>query len=344
VRFNIDIPTLFAFFGTFQGLVFAAIFWLKNRNISNKIFSLLLLATSVRIAKNIFVHLRELNPDLFTWYEVWRTSVYIGISHQFAIGPLFFLYFKAKMDPGFRWDRGYLWHFVPYFLLVVISPFVQWSFWQYGGLWFSYFSILLYYVLAFRIYYRKGKDTDQGTSIWLKGLLWVVAVIMVAYSPVLFHYTGYIGGAVLYALALFSTGYIMLMDKGKVSFFRAKYGTSSLSNTKVREIRSRLEQFMQREKPFTDPELTLQVLAHSIDVLPHHLSRVINQEFKVSFTDYINAFRLKEAVLRLKDPKYDHLKLSALAYDCGFNSVPTFNTLFKKVYKTTPSKFRKGTD
>ena len=57
--------------------------------------------------------------------------------------------------------------------------------------------------------------------------------------------------------------------------------------------------------------------------------------------DYINEFRIKASIEMLKDPKNDHLKMSAIAYACGFNSVPTFNTLFKKTYNTTPSTYRR---
>ncbi len=340
--FTIDIITLFAFIGTFQGLVFAAIFWLRNKNLANKIFSLLLLATSIRIAKNIFVHLWELNPEMFTSRTVWRLGVYIGLAHQFAIGPLFYLYFQSKLQQKFKWRRRYLWHFAPYFLLILISPLLRWAFWENGGLWLSYASILTYYLLTFQLFFRHSGTIDRGTAKWLRGLLWVAFFLMFAYSPALFKYMGYIGGAFFYTVAIFVTGYIMLINKGNISFFRTKYESSTLSAKKATEIRQKLEACILHQKPYLAPELTLQLLAEEIVVHPHHLSRVINQDLNMSFTDYINTFRVKEAAKRLKNPNFAHLKISALAYDCGFNSVPTFNTLFKKVYKMTPSQYRKS--
>ena len=339
--FNIDVFTLLAFFGTFQGLIFAVIFWLRNNHIANKIFSLFLLATSIRIAKNIFVHLDELNPGMFASIsEVWSMFVYIGIDHQFAIGPLFYLYFLAKLDSKFQWKKQYLWHFVPYFILILISPFITWNFWKYGGLWLSYISIMFYYLLTFWSFYRYQDSTDAGTNNWLKGLLVITALLLVSYSPSLFHYIGYIGGAVLYTLSVLVIGYIMLTNKHSFSFFRVKYESSSLDKSQATRIKNTLEQVMINDKPFLDPELTLATLASKISVQPHHLSRVINQEFDMNFSDYINSFRLDEAVERLQNPEFSHYKISALAYDCGFNSVPTFNILFKKTYKLTPSKYR----
>ena len=340
--FTIDTITLFAFFGTFQGLIFAVIFWYKNHTLSNRIFAWLLVATSIRIAKNIFVHLRELNPEMFTNYELWRVLVYSGISHQLAIGPLFWFYFQSKINPKFRWENKLLWHFVPYSSFLVTGLFVQWWFWKNGGLWACYLSILIYYLFAIRDYSKQENTVDEGTRRWLRGLLIITGILMLAYSPALFHYVGYAGGGLLYTLAILVTGYIMVTSNGKFSFFRTKYETSPLTKEQIAKIRGELTRCMETELPFLDAALTLNKLAAAIEAQPHHLSRVINQEFKMSFADYINSFRLEEALKRLKDPAYDHLKIAALAYECGFNSVPTFNTLFKKTHQTTPTSYRKN--
>ncbi|MEP5611650.1 MAG: helix-turn-helix domain-containing protein [Cyclobacteriaceae bacterium] len=340
MTFKIDLLTVVACLGTFQGLVFTVVFWLKNKNISNKIFALFLLATSIRIAKNIFVHLSDLNPDLFQSRLVWRTSVYAGISHQFAIGPFLYFYFLSKLQDRFVWKKTFYIHLVPYFILIIMSPFLTWSFWKFGGLWLSYLSILVYFLLSLYSFVKHKAFVDKGTAKWLGGLLVVIFILLFAYSPALFRYVGYVGGAMLYSIAILISGYFMLINKGSVSFFRTKYETSSLKPERVGEIRELIEASMNKNRSYLNPELSMIGLAKEISVSSHHLSRVINQEFESSFTDYINSFRIEEAKKRLLDSSYDHLKLSAMVFECGFNSVPTFNTLFKKKYKMTPSEFR----
>ena len=340
MTFSVDLLTVAAFLGTFQGLVFAVVFWLKNKSISNKIFALFLLATSIRIAKNIFVHLSDLNPGMIQTRGLWQGMVYAGISHQFAIGPLLYFYFLSKLKAKFTWKKLYYFHFAPYLILLVLTPFLNWSFWKYGGLWLSYLSILSYVLLALYLFVKFRSHVDYGTSAWLRGILVVIFLLLFAYSPALFHYIGYVGGAILYAIAILVSGYFMLVNKGSVSFFRTKYETSSLRSEQIGEIKSLIEITMKEKLLYLNPELTMQRMADEISISSHHLSRVVNQEFKCSFADYINSFRIEEARKRLKDPSYDHLKLSALAFECGFNSVPTFNTLFKKKYKMTPSEFR----
>ncbi len=341
MTFNVDILTLVAVLGTFQGLVFSLVFWIKNKTFSNKLFSLFLFATSFRIAKNILVHLDMLNPELFPNTSIWRTMVYFGLSHQFAIGPLLLLYFQSKLKPKYEWSARQLLHFVPYVILMVISPFITWNFWKWGGLWASYVSILVYFLLSLVVFYQYRYQADRGTNRWLGWLLLIIAMLLIAYSPKLFQYIGYVGGATLYAIAVLGTGYVMLVDKGTISFFRTKYESSALNKDQVAKIKKDLQQLMLNDQPYLDAELTLQSLAKLLGIHPHHLSRVVNQQFKMNFADYINSFRLKEATKRLTDPAHAHLKISALAFDCGFNSVPTFNTLFKKVHKVTPSEFRK---
>ncbi|MDT7831809.1 helix-turn-helix domain-containing protein [Flavobacteriaceae bacterium S356] len=335
--FSIDILTLLAFFGAFQGIFFAVVFWVKNKHFSNKLFALLLFVTSIRIAKNIFVHFRDLNPELFSNDLIWRLLIYIGLAHQFAIGPLYMLYFSSRIKEKFAFQNRYLWHFLPYAVIIATSPFIRWNFWANGGLLASYISILLYFIIAFQRFYSKRNMLEVKTKKWLGGILIITSLMLLAYSPALFHYMGYIGGAILYTVIVISMGYILL-NNGVL--FSTKYETSSLKSKKASLYKSQLEELMMTEKPFLNPELTLQTLAEMLQVQPHHLSQVINQEFHKSYADYINAFRLEEAAKKLKDPKYMPLKISSLAYDSGFNSQPTFNTLFKKVYKETPSQYR----
>lgn len=339
---KIDMLTLLSILGTFQGLVFSVIFWHKKNSISNRIFAIFLLFTSIRVGKNILVHLYILNRELFPdWESFWLQWIFVGLSHQFAIGPLLLLYFKSKLTHGFRWQSKYLWHFAPFVGFSIASFYVDRSFWyNYGGLWASYASILIYYLWSIRMFVLGYRQCEQGTKLWLRGLLIIIALLLAMYSPTLFRYTGYVGSGALFAIVIFAVGLFMLRDKGKISFFHRKYQKSGLNEDKVQEVRYSLEVLMNEQQPYMKTDLTIKEVASLISVHTHELSRVINQEFKMSFTDYINSFRLKEVARRLANPDDNHLKISAISYECGFNSVPTLNVLFRKVYKTTPSKFR----
>ncbi|HAS41596.1 MAG TPA: hypothetical protein DCS93_14035 [Microscillaceae bacterium] len=347
--FKIDTITFMAALGAFQGMFFAVLLWLrKKQSTSNRIFSVLLLVTSIRIAKNIVVHGRMLNPDLPMSVEVWRFLVNFGISHQFAIGPLFMLYFLSVIQPRFQFRKVYLWHFLPYGVLTLLSWGLPWPFWRDGGLLFSYSHILFYYLWAFRLYYqgytqlRKSLETTltKATLKWLRSLIVICGLLMIAYFPSLFKYVGYIVGAIMYAIGVYVISVIVLRGQQEVGRPKRKYQSSNLSADKAHQLKLKLEEYMHSEQPYLDPDLTLGKLAQMLATTSHELSQVINESFGQSYAEYINGHRLQMAQNLLTDLNHRDTKIASIAYDCGFNSISSFNTLFKKHTQLTPSQYK----
>ena len=97
---------------------------------------------------------------------------------------------------------------------------------------------------------------------------------------------------------------------------------------------------MEREKPYTRSDLTLQDLAAMLSISPHNLSEVINTQLDKNFYDFINGYRIDEVQRRLTDPQNAHLTVLAIGLDAGFNSKSSFNAVFKKRVKMTPSQYR----
>ena len=121
----------------------------------------------------------------------------------------------------------------------------------------------------------------------------------------------------------------------------AKYQKSSLSDADASLIHERLLQYMDKEKPFTNPDLTLTELAKGLDVHPNYLSQVINSLEQKSFYDLINERRVEEFIKLTEEPQTQQYTLLSIAYDCGFNSKASFNRNFKKYTGLTPSEYLK---
>jgi len=102
-----------------------------------------------------------------------------------------------------------------------------------------------------------------------------------------------------------------------------------------------LQQYIQEEKPYQEPELTLTDLAERVHIPSNYLSQVINEKMDCTFMDFINQHRVEEAKDKLKNEKFSHYTIIAVAYEVGFNSKSAFYAAFKKHAKTTPSEFRK---
>lgn len=98
---------------------------------------------------------------------------------------------------------------------------------------------------------------------------------------------------------------------------------------------------MKSDKPYLEPELTLEQLATKLSLKPRTLSQAINDLLQQNFFDFINRYRVDEAKVLLTDPKNKKITVLEVLYQVGFNSKSSFNTLFKKYTGLTPTEFRK---
>jgi len=105
------------------------------------------------------------------------------------------------------------------------------------------------------------------------------------------------------------------------------------------ELKSKLLQYMDSNKPYLKSDLKISELADSLAVPYYQLSQLINDEFLVNFYDFINKYRVEEAK-RLLIEDTNNYKILAIAYEVGFNSKATFNRVFKKFTDLTPSDFK----
>jgi AraC-like DNA-binding protein len=119
-----------------------------------------------------------------------------------------------------------------------------------------------------------------------------------------------------------------------------KYRRSGLTDKLADEIGKKLREFMASEKPYLDNDLTMQKLADCMNVSCHNLSEVINTKLNLSYYDFINNYRVEEFKNRISDPANDHYNILSIAYDSGFKSKGTFNSIFKKNIGTTPSEYK----
>nr|NQU93636.1 helix-turn-helix transcriptional regulator [Bacteroidota bacterium] len=127
------------------------------------------------------------------------------------------------------------------------------------------------------------------------------------------------------------------IDKAAASII--KETTLIIEDAQIHDVNVKLIGYIEEEKPYLNPELSLQELADNLEVKRHTLSSAINQIHNKNFYEFINYYRVEEVKSMLTNPKNKHLKLISLAYDSGFNSKATFNRIFKQMTKMTPSQY-----
>ena len=121
-----------------------------------------------------------------------------------------------------------------------------------------------------------------------------------------------------------------------------QYERSGLGDHEAELLKTSLLAVMEREQPWRDCELTLPDLAARLDSTPHKLSELLNAQMGQTFYDFVNGYRVREVQRRIAAGEARSLKMLALAMDAGFASKSTFNEVFKKHTRQTPSGFRQA--
>lgn len=133
-----------------------------------------------------------------------------------------------------------------------------------------------------------------------------------------------------------------LLDKIKELQLSSSPGTTGscrLTNEKKDEIFARFETLLKEERIYTDNLLTVDKVAKQLGTNRTYLSQVINEQVHQTFTQYINAIRIKEAIRILSDAN-NHAPLKAITAELGFNSSTTFYSLFQTTTGMTPTQYR----
>jgi AraC-like DNA-binding protein len=125
-------------------------------------------------------------------------------------------------------------------------------------------------------------------------------------------------------------------DKGS-----EKYKNSKLSNQTISTMKSLIESYMEKEKPFLDPDFTIEIMSSDLDLSIHKLSQCLNAGMNTTFNTYVNEMRIEEIKLEIQKNKREKLNFLNLAFSKGFNSKSTFNSTFKNVTGLTPSQYQK---
>ena len=298
-------------------------------------------------------------------------NIYLAIINAaipFLQGPFLFLYVKTRSGQTNRlsWIDGI--HFIPFLAFLCYqlintqlimgqaddSNNVFIGFFEGVNLFGTFFlvSLPLYLGLSYRVS-SKANTNYPETALWIKMLIlfvlgiWVSAVIS-QLAPKFMNHTFQIGFNSLVFVAL--TGFVYLISYFgiKQNIFRTdipkiggdKYKKSKVLDEEADRIWIRLQDYIEKEAPYLNPDLDLNHLSAQVDISAHKLSQIINSKADLSFNDFINKYRIEEVKQMMYSPEHAHLSILGMALEAGFTSKATFNRVFKKLENCTPTQYR----
>lgn len=98
--------------------------------------------------------------------------------------------------------------------------------------------------------------------------------------------------------------------------------------------------WFEREKPYLNDDLRLTDLQRVFPISRSYLSQLFNKELGMSFSDYVNQFRIEESK-RLMDAE-PLASIQEIAERSGFHSIRTFRRAFTKHTGIIPSEYKRG--
>lgn len=237
---------------------------------------------------------------------------------------------------------------------------ITWQQYVYGAVFIAQFLHgMIYFSIAFhelQEYKSKVKDFyssfDQQTFnthryLILVGILIIVVVsTFIAYQFITMKYRRNADyfyalpmALIIYGISYRAIKYPKSLIHWEEVKSKRKYEKSSLSDQAADHYLKKLETAIEVEKVYRKNDLRLVDLAEQLDTTTHHLSQVINEKLNQNFFDYINSFRVNEAISLIRQEQ--DKSLLEIAYAVGFNNKNSFNNAFKKHSGMNPSEMKR---
>ena len=354
-----------------QGLVMAGLLFYSSKKISSNrwLASFMLVIISATLVMEFFV------TDL-----AWKYPLIIPFVPvlRMAIGPLTFFYIRSLIHGDKKLKRKDYLHFLPivmdmqpqliallYFSGIMSIPRVTrfYSSPQVQHFLFSdnvlynlpaLCSLLIYSGLSYKLI-RKALQHTEPSAYKLRDLKWLqtflyaeVALILIFMAGILLTLISSWNNYFLFIPAIslvYWLGMTTYFRQAKMTFTDvAEYNKPPVkihfTATEAEKHQQRLRALMTTDLLYLNPALKLDVLAGKLMISEKLLSSLLNQHMGKNFNDFINEYRVQEAQKKLADTSLNHFTIAAIAADCGFNSLATFQRCFKQFTGITPSQYQ----
>jgi len=359
--------------GSIQGLIYGFILLksTKYNELANRILAIILLLLSYRLTIQI-MRLFGLG-----YYDSWY---YIMIDISWIYGALIYLYTRAQTQSNYKFSRKDWIHFLPVIIQIICSVFVRMQNLYWDGTkeslsWLGYYGYVvwmnnstIYIVASILIIFYAFKsqkllssldekfEIDPTKLTWIKRIiksflvyfslvLLVLLVDLVIYKTIndgsyfyftrFYYYPFFIGIAIItYWIGL--EGFSRRNDPELT--IKTTINTENLE--RLKRISKMLENAMEIDQLYKDPELSLNSIADQLNIKPYLISKSLSEIYNKRFNDFINEYRVKEVQILLQNSNNSKYTLLSLAMDAGFNSKSSFNRAVKKQFGISPSELK----
>jgi AraC-like DNA-binding protein len=349
-------------FGSLQGLILSTVIFSRKQH------------AGARYLAGFLLILAYNELETFNWSSSIGNNILLFdiLPHVFVLGlgPCLYLYVRANTTTNDFHTRKIAQHFILpavelflqlgiylYYLGVkdqsqplFISPTTLYKILTSVSEPLSVIIFIFYLSSCWRLINRFNSDAKQTknqslVAKWLISLTTATSLLTIAWVSTLL--SGYFlpahDGSLYYILELSIICFLYWI--GIIGYYRInslKTYSAITSPMDFGEMESQFRilcQVMETEKLYLDPDLNQQKVSVKVGMPVKTISIVLSQIYQENFNDFVNTYRVKEVQRRLDGESYKHLKISAIAFESGFNSNATFQRVFKNKVGTSPSTY-----
>ena len=344
--------------GAVQGVVLGTLLWRSSsrHRSANRWLAAILFFIAYRLIAQMLRAGGLLSVDSFSYH--------LFLEYNWIYGALLWCYIRSYLDPAFSPGRRDWRHFAPAGFQFLFSNFVKTQNFFWDGTreslsWAGYYGYVLWMhtplvpAVAFLLlaaYAGKSLGRLRRSRIkaaWLKPLLWAflaTGLVLPVIALIDFFFFDYAFNP-FYIYPLYITMALLLYWLGLAGFIHRDDPLIVEPDAGQREawqrLLVRLDAYMERDRLFLDPQLTIDALADATGEKAYHISRALNRQRGKPFSDYVNEFRVAEVRRLLQSDAYQAYTLLAIAHEAGFNSKASFNRAVKKAMGLSPSQWRR---
>jgi len=288
-------------------------------------------------------------------------TLYMLLSGNF-LGWLLLIYPTETLRPGWMNVKRALLQLLPLIMLSVLDYFVPYDLRWLTSLYpVLLFLLILTHIRAYRVWCENNYSSmDHIDAQWIVRYLIMLFVIGMSYGYVMISNNPcrlFTQNLLLTFFFSYSIEQILfrkdpwdnmtdaedssLPECGRERAVLADERKEQTGNTGAQSERVRkLEQWMETEKPYLNPNFKLIDLMQVLPMNRTYLSEFINSTYGCTFYQFVTRYRIEEAKRLMRE--CPELKLAEIATLSGFSSQSAFTKIFTKETGQTPREWYKN--
>lgn len=346
-QLKFTIPEIFSLIGVIQCIYILVYMMFRAGNLSRAgiPFLYFLVLGTAFFVDFAWRFINEISP----YYDMWSLSLWLAGA---PIGVLVVLQVaQISKIPDFKNFWLILMPFVPFLGAYIVAPIMDGCSDLYlcesHLKWLVIFGLLAGGLSLLSVWFHKNMLSDLLRQKFSKERYWVILAIIISNVILLILMlsnlqsetfdTNYqlsrtiIGLAFIY---LVTTSLFRIYPQSLISGYRDKNDTL---NKDEMAIASKIETLLKLDKVYQETSYTRSDLAREVEASEMIVSRVINKHFEKSLPQLLNEYRVEDAKRLLKETDAN---ISIIAKEVGFNSMASFNRVFRDFTGLSPSKYR----